>query len=190
MKKILTDCDGVLLDWENPFHEWMKERGYDQIEQGYYEMDRLYGIARDRSRKLIREFNNCSWMGYLPAFKDSRTGVAALSEKGYTFTCITSVSLDPYTEKLRWHNLNSVFGNSAFDSLICLDTGADKDHALRPYQDSGMWWIEDKPENASLGADLGLRSILINHPHNQFYKDDRLHRVDSWRQIVELISSE
>jgi hypothetical protein len=190
MKKILTDCDGVLLDWENPFHEWMRDRGYDQIDQGYYEMELVYGIARNRSKQLIREFNNCSWMGFLPAFRDSRTGVASLAEKGFNFTCITSVSLDPYTKRLRWHNLHSVFGNQAFDDLICLDTGGDKHHSLEPYRDSGLWWIEDKPENASLGADMGLKSILINHPHNQFYEDDRLHRVDTWREIVELITNE
>jgi FMN phosphatase YigB (HAD superfamily) len=190
MPKILTDCDGVVLNWEDPYHEWMHQRGYDQVDQGYYEMERVYGIARNRSKQLIREFNNSSWMGYLPAFRDAVTGVAALVEHGYTFKCITSVSLDPYTKRLRWYNLNNLFGYSSFNELECLDTGSDKYQALLPYKDTGLWWIEDKPENASLGADLGLRSILINHPHNQFYEDDRLHRVDNWREIVELVTSE
>ena len=25
---ILTDCDGVLLDWEHAFDQWMAENGY------------------------------------------------------------------------------------------------------------------------------------------------------------------
>ena len=42
-------------------------------------------------------------------------------------------------------------------NVLCLDTGADKDEALAPYFNSGAFWIEDKTENAELGAELGLQ---------------------------------
>ena len=54
-----------------------------------------------------------------------------------------------------------------FSELVCLDTGADKDDALERYRDSGLYWIEDKVQNANLGATLGLNSILIEHSHNK-----------------------
>lgn len=187
MKIILTDCDGVLLNWELSFHQWMQNRGYNQVTHGIYEMDRMYDMTRERSKNLIIEFNNSSWMGFLPAFRDAKSGVAALQEQGYQFVCITSLSLDPHAKDLRWINLKNVFGNEAFADLICLDTGADKDQALEVYKDSGLWWIEDKASNASLGADFGLKSILINHDHNQYHNDDRLHRVDTWKDIVNMI---
>jgi hypothetical protein len=98
--------------------------------------------------------------------------------------------LDPYTKNLRWINFKNIFGNTAFVDLICLDTGGDKDQALGEYKDSGMWWIEDKASNASLGADLGLKSILINHPHNQYHVDNRLLRVDTWGDICQLVARE
>ena len=50
-------------------------------------------------------------------------------------------------------------------NVTCLDTGADKDEALAPYKDSGMYWIEDKTANAVLGADMGLNTLLVNHGH-------------------------
>jgi uncharacterized HAD superfamily protein len=74
-----------------------------------------------------------------------------------------------------------------FVGLECLDTGADKDEALEPYRDSGLWWIEDKSENAVLGADFGLRSVLINHKHNETLSDERMARFDTWAQIVDHI---
>lgn len=190
MKIILTDCDGVLLDWESSFHKWMASRGHNQKNHGFYEVEHMYDMTRDRGKELITEFNNSSWMGFLPVFRDAKAGVSALEAQGYQFVCITSLSLDPYTKNLRWINLKNIFGNTAFADLICLDTGGDKDHALGVYKDSGLWWIEDKASNASLGADLGLKSILINHPHNKYHDDHRLHRVDTWNDLVEMVARE
>jgi len=31
MKKIITDCDGVLLDWAFAFDVWMREQGYFRL---------------------------------------------------------------------------------------------------------------------------------------------------------------
>ena len=31
MKKIVTDCDGVLLDWAFAFDVWMREQGYFRL---------------------------------------------------------------------------------------------------------------------------------------------------------------
>ena len=88
-KTILTDCDGVLLDWETSFHNWMADNGYKTIVENVYEMEVAYGIAKSECKRLVREFNNSAWMCCLPALRDSRSGVAKLVEAGYTFICIT-----------------------------------------------------------------------------------------------------
>ena len=31
MKKIISDCDGVLLDWSFAFDVWMAEQGYQKL---------------------------------------------------------------------------------------------------------------------------------------------------------------
>ena len=56
-KTILTDCDGVLLDWENSFHEWMYDNGYKKVVEGVYEMEVAYGIAKADCKKLVKQFN-------------------------------------------------------------------------------------------------------------------------------------
>ena len=98
-KTILTDCDGVLLDWENSFHEWMYDNGYKKVVEGVYEMEVAYGIAKADCKKLVKQFNQSAWMCCLPALRDARSGVAKLVEAGYKFTCITSLSLDPYAKQ-------------------------------------------------------------------------------------------
>jgi hypothetical protein len=189
MKKILTDCDGVLLDWEGPFHEWMQKKGYTKIKDGIYNLAEAYGIEKDAKYDIVREFNESAWMCCLPVLRDADHGVATLFNHGYRFDVITSLSLDPYAKQLRWTNLNTHIGSDAFDDLICLDTGADKDDALVKYA-PGHWWIEDKPENCDTGLKYGHRPILIDHPHNQWYQNPEVVRVKTWKELCEVILSE
>lgn len=191
MKKILTDCDGVLLDWETPFHEWMRSREYNQVRADSYHIHMMYEhLAQDEAKRLVKEFNNSAWMCCLPVFRDADQGVAKLFDHGYRFDVITSLSLDPYAKRLRWINLDTHLGGDAFDELICLDTGADKDDALKQYAGTGYWWIEDKPENCDTGLKFGLRPILIDHPHNQWYTNPNVVRVKDWQEVCEVILGE
>ena len=85
-------------------------------------------------------------------------------------------------------NLENLFGTTVFEKIICLDTGADKDQALEPYRDTGLYWIEDKPENADIGYQLGLSSILMEHGHNVDHVCP-YPKVKNWREIYAIITS-
>lgn len=187
MKTILTDCDGVLLDWEAAYHNWMAQHGYTLVKPGVYEMEVAYGISKKESKDLIKVFNESAWMGFLPALRDARSGVARLVEAGYEFVCITSLSLDEKARMLRISNLKNIFGKDVFVDVVCLDTGADKDEELVKYQDSGLYWIEDKTENAECGLKYGLKSILITHEHNKDCNNKDIVRCDTWDEIVNTI---
>jgi FMN phosphatase YigB (HAD superfamily) len=189
-KLILTDADGVLIDWEYAFSVWMRERGYkltDTAKNTYYLHNHYEGLDKAEAKKLVKVFNESAAIGFLPALRDSVYYVKRLYEEhGYQFRVITSLSLDQNAGKLREMNLRKLFGN-AIESVICLDTGADKDEALAPYKDSGMWWIEDKPENADVGHQLGLRTILVEHGHNMHHQCN-YDLVKNWKQIYQLIT--
>jgi len=43
---IVTDCDGVLLDWETAFYEWMKSLGYDTQKEGVYDMADVFAMEK------------------------------------------------------------------------------------------------------------------------------------------------
>ena len=189
-KLILTDADGVILDWEKRFHVWMEERGFrvDWDLKTDYQLAPMYGMSNNRAKELIVEFNNSGAMVDIPAFRDSRSGVAMLVESGYQFICITSVSLNPVVKKLRLQNLENIFGKDVFVDLICLDTGADKDAALLPYKGSKLWWLEDKWENAVGGFNVGLRCIIVDHSHNRGLEHDGIFRCRNWKEIHALIT--
>jgi hypothetical protein len=188
-KLILTDADGVILDWEWAFRVWMTERGYQFKEAGkrtYYLHHHYEDMTQKEIKQLVKFFNESAAIGFLPAVRDSVHYVKRLYEEhGYQFRVITSLSLDKNAQKLREMNLRKLFGN-AIESVICLDTGADKDDALAPYKDSGLWWIEDKPANADVGYRLGLKSILIEHGHNMHHVCE-YPVVKNWLELYSII---
>ena len=188
-KLILTDCDGVILDWEWAFSVWMQERGYTLTadnKKSYYLHHHYNELEERDSKKVVKTFNESAAIGFLPALRDSVYYVKRLHEEhGCMFRVITSLSLDKNAQKLRGKNLRKLFGN-AIESVICLDTGADKDSALEPYRGSGMWWIEDKPANADVGHALGLKSILVEHGHNMHHVCD-YPVAKNWKEIYDII---
>ena len=190
MKKlILTDCDGVCTDWEYAFDVWMLQHGFNKTQGGEFKYDigKRYGIDKEQGKKLIKIFNESAAIGFLPPLRDAMYYIKRLHEEhGYVFHCITSLSKDENAQELRRMNLRKLFGKTAFEKFVFLDTGADKDEALASYKDSGLWWIEDKIDNCQVGLDLGLKPLLVEHGHNM----DAVvpfPKVKNWREIYERI---
>lgn len=190
-KIILTDCDGVLLNWEFAFHIWMERRGFKMVTDGdrHYKMDVKYKITPKLSKELIRYFNESASIGFLPPLRDAIHYVRKLHEQhGFVFHVITSLSDDPSPGKLREMNLKKLFGETVFEKFVFLDTGADKDVELAKYKGTNYWWIEDKTENAQEGAKNGLRPLVMEHGHNM--NDKQFPMMKNWKQIYEYITGQ
>ena len=189
---ILTDVDGVLLNWEYAFDCWMIEQGFkkQEGEEFVYGMNVRYGIEKSQAKKLIKTFNESAVMAFLPPLRDAVEYVTKLADEGFTFHAITSMSTQYHAKKLRRQNLDKLFGEGVFTELTCLGTGADKDEALSKYKDSGMWWIEDKVENAEAGAKAGLKPIVIEHEHNKEHEEDGIEYAYDWEEILTIIEGE
>ena len=189
-KIILTDIDGVCVDWD---------RGFTKFAKKYFDMeinDSTESHARQRWVEMGRDiddliwhFNMSAWIKHLEPFRDAQTVIPQLSQEGWKFVAITSMHEDEHAHKLREENLQTLFGD-AFTEVICIGTGYSKDDTLKPYKDSGYLWIEDKWRNAVLGADMGLDTILIKHPYNAYKDDSRITKVENWQQIYHYINKQ
>ena len=190
-KTILVDCDGVLLDWEYAFDNWMARHNYKVSVTGDYLMDVKYGLDKPEAKRLIRMFNESATIRKLPPLRDAIHYVKLLHERhGYVFHAITSLSNDTYSQHLRTKNLRELFGNTVFERYTYLDTGADKDEALEEYRGTGCHWVEDKPQNAVVGHNVGLNSILMEHDHNRDFEHPEIKRVNCWQEIYQLVLSD
>ena len=188
-KAILTDCDGVLFDWEYAFGQWMKRHGYKLYHPDSYNVAERYDLGFADKKRLVRMFNESAAIRKIPPLRDAIKYVRKLhQEHGFIFHAITSLSNDQYAQHLRTKNLIETFGPSVFEKYVYLDTGADKDEALAEYKGTGCYCVEDKMENADVGAELGLESILVAHTHNIEY-DGVATRVQNWKEIYDIVTS-
>jgi FMN phosphatase YigB (HAD superfamily) len=190
-KIILVDCDGVLLDWEAGFEQWMLRKGHKFNPNGYghFRVSMRYDIDEDIAMDLIHEYNESAACGFLKPLRDSVYYVRRLNqEHGYRFRAITSFGTEPYSIKLREKLLVDTFGD-IFDSVVCLGIGEHKEHELRKYAQTGMYWIEDHPRNAEIGKHMGLKSVLIRHDYNQGHDvgPNAIRTVDNWRELYDII---
>jgi FMN phosphatase YigB (HAD superfamily) len=187
-KVILTDCDGVMLDWVYAFDQWMKRHGYRIKAVNDYDIGKRYDVGYAEKKRLTRMFNESASIRKIPPLRDAIKYIRKLHEEhGYVFHVITSLSDNEYAQHLRTKNLCETFGHSVFEKYVYLDCGADKDEALEKYRDSGCYWVEDKPENADVGCKIGLNSVIMGHGYNVDYKGDAL-RVQNWKEIYQLIT--
>ena len=188
-KVILVDCDGVLLDWVYAFNQWMESYDYKLVNDDSYDIALRYDIDRKESKKLVRMFNESAVIRKLSPLRDAIKYVKKLHEEhGFIFHAITSLSKNQYAQHLRTKNLIELFGPTVFETYTYLDTGADKDEALQVYKDTGCYWVEDKPQNADVGIEMGLNSILIAHDHNVDYKGEAT-RMQNWKEVYEYITN-
>jgi len=193
-KVILTDCDGVLLDWIHSFTEWMLKQGYKVRDggSGDYMIHKRFGLEdKSLGRQLVRQFNESASIAFLTPHLDAIKYVRKLHEEhGYVFHVITSQSKNPHAQELRKQNLRRIFGETVFEEFIILDTGWDKDVPLKKYKDTECFWIEDKPENVELGHKLGLRGVLMEHEHNLDYSHSDVSVCKNWKEVYNLITGE
>ena len=198
---ILTDVDGVLLEWEHHFTKWMLQRTlFDKTgaryhpyrllpdKQNTYEMAERFGLSVKEIRKEIREFNKSAWMATQSPMPDSQTWVKLLAAEGWTFIPITSQTSDVPAQKVRKKRLGELFGDHIFKNYHILDTGADKDSALAEFHNTGLYWVEDKPKNALAGLKYGLKPILIDHQYNRDFKHPDITRVNNWQDIHKIVT--
>jgi hypothetical protein len=189
-KIILTDCDGVICDWEWAFHIWMQKNGFTMQKDGKlnYSINKRYGIDSVTGRNCIKLFNESAAIGFLPALRDAQHYIKLLhQEHGYRFHCITSLSTDPNAQELRKMNIEKLFGKTAFEEYIFLETGAAKDEVLSQYSNTNLWWIEDKYVNCLAGLHVGLRPILVEHGHSLDFVHPEIHKVKTWKEIYQLV---
>ncbi len=198
---ILTDVDGVLLEWEHHFTKWMLQRTlFDEMgaryhpyrllpdKQNTYEMAERFGLTLEEIRKEIREFNRSAWMGTQRPMLESQTWVKLMAAEGWTFIPITSQTSDIPAQQLRKKRLGELFGEHVFTNYHILGTGADKDSALAEFHNTGLYWVEDKPKNAVAGLKYGLKPILIDHEYNRDFQHPEVIRVSNWKEIHQITS--
>lgn len=194
-KFILTDVDGVLLNWGNGFEKWMRANhlkyGIAIPTAGLMDsmnVEEWLGMTYEDTRPIVRDFNNDpDWFPYLEPMADAVDTVSWLKREGYTFVAISACNDDEWHKEARRGNLEKYFPNT-FDTIHLVPVGASKEKYLSRYRST--YWIEDHPRHAEEGARLGHMSFLITRSYNRHFKETMAKRVWSWKEIYDCITND
>lgn len=194
-KVILTDFDGCCGNWDQAFQEFMFEKGYSPIlnSEKYYRLAERYPCFTDAEIfEFVNELNTSERIAHLQPFRDSVKYIKKLHSEGYTFICITALSDKAEARIYREQNLDNLFDKGVFDhsQMVCLKPRDSKYHSLKKWAGTGLYWIEDHFIHAESGHELGLKPILMSNPYNEQFKTDLFPRVNSWKEIYNIITAE
>ncbi|NJO61548.1 MAG: hypothetical protein HC836_25860 [Richelia sp. RM2_1_2] len=185
-KHLLCDVDECILQWTNGFTKFLHQH-HNIIPSRIRDDHSVYKwleIHPEEAHNLVTEFNSSHQFAALEPFDGAQKILPKLYNEGYTIVAITCCSSDSIIAAMRRENLHKYFGN-IFQDIICLDFYDDKKAVLSRYKNA--FWIEDNMEWAVAGADLGHKTFLINHKHNESLNDSRIIRVDDWHIIYSMI---
>jgi len=183
-KLILTDIDGVVLDWLSGFITFLEKKGVKvkpDVEQMMWNLSEW--IECDNVDALVLEFNSSEGFKTLMPYEDAEWFMPKLANL-YEFVAITSCSDTEEAINSRKTNLYSVFGNF-FKEIHCLPLQADKTPYLEKYKDA--IWIEDVHINAVKGQRAGHETFLITRPWNKDHEWPEIYRVNGWAEIYETL---
>lgn len=193
-KHILTDADGCLVNWNEAFDKFMLSKGYPRIPgtDSDYSIATRHDVSVHTAMAMVKEFNESEHICSLAPFADSVEYIGKLVSHGFSFTVITSISSAPEAAKNRTANLVGIFGD-IFSDIMCIEQGASKAATLQAWADTGYFWIEDHMRQAEAGYEVGLKTILIEHPYNTHYKTDlfpTVSYVTPWKEIYHMVCDE
>ena len=181
-KILLTDIDGVVLDWQKHFNKYL-----DHYYPGEELFDPTVFAQGERTGKIIKEFNNSAWIGFLEPWKDSVEVLTELKKMGWKIYGCTSMGTDQYANALRKKNIETLMPD-VFTQLDIIPFMQPKGNWLAPWKGSGAVWVEDKWSNAIIGADMGIKTFLMKQSYNSKQDYQGVEKVDNWRQIYNKVT--
>tara|TARA_Y100001934_G_scaffold249578_1_gene311148 strand:+ start:1343 stop:1957 length:615 start_codon:yes stop_codon:yes gene_type:complete len=195
-KIILTDVDGVLLDFSAGFHEYMLQSDfeYNYTEKQDWKIYEQFSWTQDEKRQIMTDYAHSTLFSNIPAMECALDVLKGLKDDGWRFiaitSCMTGSEAQCYetTFKNRMDNLQAHFGN-IFEDMHLATWDGGKGEFLSKYDPT--WWVDDHIGHAHTGHEMGHKSVIMN---SSMYSDEqnkaKLPVAQSWYCIKELIEKE
>ena len=192
-RKILLDCDEVLLNWICAFRDYLKrdrQISCNTLSPSSWNLSEWTGLPYIETLQEIQRFNTeCPEFARLKPIDGAVQAIKELKRLGYSMDIITSCSDDEACVARRNENLFQVFGD-VFDKITIVPLLKSKKAVLSEYEPS--FWIEDNVQNALIGRDVGHIPIVRRNVGGMSMVDEipsDIHIADDWPGILHAIST-
>lgn len=197
MLKIISDVDGVLLDWFNGFDNWIvNTKGIKPLHNttpSMYKLEDKYPLTGDEIADCIAEFNSSDEFGSLQPIDGSVEHLGyLLADSTKEVAWLSSGSVEGKEElcfEMRSKNLKACFGTDIPGTLLVMR--ASKVEYLKEYKaeyGDNLVFIEDSFEHAQTAVKLGIKTILLDYAYNNNTSRSKLlYKAKNWEEIYSLI---
>ena len=198
-KTLLTDCDGVLLNWLSGIPDFLADLGMDsghlkaRLEGNQFVPIEEIFMSENMEDALARmsEYQKSEYLKKLPVMEPGcELPISRLSEE-YDIVVVTSFSEDKSAHKNREDNLKLHYGDAISD-LICLPFSANKTEALRELATStnAKIWIDDQIKHVHHGINAGIEeSYQYTWNMSCGRNTGEVRELDSWHKVEEKLLS-
>lgn len=182
---LLTDIDGVVLDFYSHFDDYIKTHLKWRLESRTSDqnLSDWLGLSEAACSALIDQFARETHFAQIKPYPDAARILPLFKETGYEIHAITRWPEHQEATLNREVNLAAHFG-SLFDSIICVGYYGDKFPHLEKH--SNAIWVEDSVTQANLGILAGHNTFLIDRDHKPIekaYLNENVNVVKSWDEI-------
>lgn len=195
-KTLLTDCDGVLLDWLSGIPAFLEDLGMDsshlkeRLEGNQFVPIEEIFMSESLEQALARmsQYQTSEYLKSLPVIEAGcELPISRLSEE-YDIIVVTSFSEDKVAHQNREDNLRLRYGDSISD-LICLPFSANKTDALRDLakKTDARIWLDDQIKHVHHGIEAGLDSYQYTHLMSCGRNTGEVPEVDSWNKVEQIL---
>lgn len=198
MLKIITDVDGVLLDWFSGFEKWIVEiKGIKPLHDtspSTYKLTDKYPLTFEEIVDHIAEFNSGPSFEGLKAIDGAVEYLnMLLVDNSKDVSWLSSGSVEGKEEEcfdMRSKNLRECFGKDIPGTLLVMS--ASKKEYLKKYKEEfgeNLIFIEDSLEHAEVAVDLGIKTILLGYSYNITKKNSKLlYKAKDWKEVYSQIN--
>lgn len=185
IRTIITDCDGVLVDWRAGYNSWMVSEGYRLVDDSHdprYDMTTAFpDLSAQQILDEMARFNHAVEFSRLPFYEDVEAGVAALKAHlpAADLLVMTAIGYSERKHELRTMNLSPL----GISELRLVEPWVSKLPRLREVGGPAIF-IEDSFDQALAGVEAGHETFLITRPWNIGKDHAAVTRVSGWAELV------
>ena len=191
--RIILDCDGVLLRWEDGFRRFIEQAhgvSLDPAGPAHYDLrgwlpDSLF----ERSSELIEAFCTDPTLGFgdLGPLRGAVELISSLNTIGIRPSIATACSTSPAIQTARIDNLDRVFGADAFSEVRFAELHGSKVSILKSMPCS--FYLDDHPGHVVDAQNLGHDSYAMASSHTPVLMQNPEFSGIRWIAELEMISS-
>lgn len=196
---IVTDCDGVLLQWLAHTPSFVDDIGLDskhlrEIMDGnkfipFYDVFCAKNETEAKDRLI--QYNNSHYMKFLPIIEEKSVSIIKKLSKKYDIIVVTNFSENIKAQKNRMENLELHYGDS-ISELICLDPEADKTETLEMLNKTRdvKIWIDDQIKHVLCGQKAGIKSFQFSFNMTCGRNTGEVNEISSWKGVEKFLKNE